>query len=576
MRDVIKNSLAYCLVFTLLTQSLFANELPIYRANDIVHPTRATFGMIAVANQYAAKAGLDVLKEGGNAVDAAVTVAFVLAVTSPQAGNLGGGGFMLVHDAESGETKAIDYREKAPILAHKDLFLNEFDELDVEKTRYSFLASGVPGTVAGLSLALKTFGTISLKKALLPAIKLAQDGFKIDEQLYFALKAAQGRMKNFEYSYATFYKDNGEPYGIGETLVQKDLAWTLKQLYKYGETDFYSGAIAKKITDTMRTYGGLITDGDLNNYDAVIRAPVKGTYRGYDIYSMPPPSSGGIHLIQILNIIEEYPLNTWGHNSAKSIHVLTEAMKQAFADRSEFLGDPDFISIPVTGLTSKQYASETRDTIQLNKARPSKEVKPSSTVWNYDGHETNHFSIVDRYGNAVSNTYTLNFAFGSKLSVPGAGFLLNNEMDDFASKAGIPNAYGLIGSKANEVAPNKRMLSSMSPTIVMKNGKPFIITGSPGGSRIISTVTQIISNVIDYNMNIAEATYAPRIHHQWIPDQLYIEHGISKDTLDLLIKKGHDIKEGPSMGSAQSILIENDIFHGVTDPRIPGSVVVGY
>lgn len=555
----------------------YGAEVPIYSQSDIVHPTKATHGMLSIANKYAAEAGLEVLKEGGNAIDAAVTVAFVLSVTAPQAGNLGGGGFMLVRLAKENKVIAIDYREKAPLLAHRDLFLDVNGNVDTEKTRYSFVSCGVPGTVAGMAFALEKYGTISLKRALQPAIKLAKNGFLVDEQLYTDLVSAKNQMAKFTQSYKIFYKPDGSLYKIGERIIQKDLAWSLTQLYLEGPSAFYEGAIADKIVDSMRQYGGIITKTDLKMYSAIQREPVEGTYRGYTVYSMPPPSSGGIHVIQLLNLIEGYPISTWGQNSANTIHVMAESMKHAFADRSKHLGDSDFVKVPITALTSKSYAEQLRKSIDLNKATPSKKIFPYDPKNKYESTQTNHFSIVDKDGNAVANTYTLNFSFGSKLVVPGAGFLLNNQMDDFASKSGEPNAYGLIGDSANAIAPGKRMLSSMSPTIIMKDNKPFLITGSPGGSNIISTVFQIITNVIDFNMNIAEATYAPRIHHQWYPEELRAEKGINADTKSLLEQRGHKVVYTNTMGAAQSILIDdNSVLYGVADPRIPDGIVVGY
>jgi gamma-glutamyltranspeptidase/glutathione hydrolase len=575
-----KQFLAHVILFAwICTPSLLhASELPIYSQEDIFHAEKAKHGIISVANKYAAEAGLTVLKEGGNAIDAAVTIAFVLAVTAPEAGNLGGGGFMMIRQAKENQIIALDYREKAPLLAHRTLFLDKNEELDTEKTRYSFLSAGVPGTVAGLALALEKYGTISFKKALEPAIKLAKNGFIVDEQLYFDLLQAKERMMNFPESSKIFYKANGEPYQVGERLVQKDLAWTLTQLYLDGPSAFYKGKIAEKIAASMRQYGGIITQKDLEEYNAVIREPVQGTYRGYDIYAMPPPSSGDVHVIELLNIIEGFPIKEWGHNQADTVHVMAESMKHVFADRSKHLGDTDFVKVPVDGLISKKYAEEIRKTIAMEKALPSKEILPAKTKQLYESPQTNHFSIVDKEGNAVANTYTLNFSFGSKLVVPGTGFLLNNQMDDFASKPGEPNAYGLLGDSANAIAPGKRMLSSMTPTIIMKNNKLFLVTGSPGGSQIISTVFQIITNVIDFGMNIAEATYAPRIHHQWLPDELKVEKGFSHDTKLLLEKKGHKVIFTPkTMGVAQSILIDkNGILYGAADSRVPDGIVVGY
>ena len=570
-----KKAIALLLSTIQLITPISAYNLPFKSDKDIVYPSTSRNGMVVVAERNAAEAGLKILKEGGNAIDAAVTVAFALAVTTPQAGNLGGGGFMMIHSAHFKKTFAIDYREKAPGLAHKNLFLDENGDYDRHKTRFTALASGVPGTVAGLFLALDKFGTISRKKALAPAIKLAEKGFIVNEQLYTDLKLAYAKMKKNPTAFKALYK-NGNVYEPGERLIQKDLAKTLKKLSKYGRHAFYKGEIGKKITTAMKENGGIITMEDLNNYKAIMRNPIEGNYRGYKVRSMPPPSSGGAHLVQILNLIEPYPIRSWGHNSANTIHALTESMKLAYADRSIHLGDSDFFKVPLKGLTSKKYADDLRKNINLSKATPSSLISPGVPQV-YESNNTNHFSIVDQYGNAVSNTYTLNFKFGSHFMIPGTGFLMNNQMDDFSAKAGEPNAYGLYGSTANEIQPNKRMLSSMSPTIVLdKKGDLFLVTGSPGGSKIITTVTQIISNVIDHKMNIEEATIAPRFHHQWLPDVIRVEKGFSKDTIKALVTKKHRVSKSNTMGVAQSILIMEGILSGSADPRSIGGAALGY
>ena len=531
--------------------------------------------MIASENSYATKAGLQVLKEGGNAVDAAVTVGFTLAVTFPRAGNLGGGGFMLVYLADKDEVISIDYREKAPLQATKEMFLDKEGNVDKEKSRHSILSAGVPGTVAGLAMALEKYGTISLERALQPAIELAQKGFPVDYELSKSLSQAKSQMERSLASMKIFYKQNGEPYKKGEILTQEDLAWSLKQIAQNGPQAFYKGDIAQKIASFMKRDGGLITSRDLKSYKAVTRNPAQGEYRGYEIYSMPPPSSGGVHLIQMLNILEQFPLSSFGHNTAKTIHIFTETMKHAYADRSKYLGDPDFSVIPVSELTSKQYAQLIKEQIDMHKATPSNEILPGDVIGD-EGANTTHFSVMDSEGNAVSNTYTLNFSYGSKITVPGTGILLNNEMDDFSAKPGSPNAYGLVGGKLNAIAPEKRMLSSMSPTIVMKDGSPFLITGSPGGSRIITTVLQIIVNVIDFNMNISEATNAVRMHHQWLPDVLNVETGLNEDTINLLKKMGYKIEIGRTIGVAESIMNDKNFIYGASDPRRPGGLTAGY
>jgi gamma-glutamyltranspeptidase/glutathione hydrolase len=531
--------------------------------------------MVSTQERYATLAGLEVLKEGGNAVDAAVTVGFTLAVTLPRAGNLGGGGFMLVYLAEQDEVVAIDYREKAPSGASRDMFLDKSGEVDKEKSMHSILSAGVPGTVAGLALALEQYGTITLKRAVQPALELARRGFPVNEELRRSLLAVKDRMERSESAMSAYFKEGGEPYSVGEILKQEDLAWSLNEISGKGAHAFYTGAIAEKIAGFMRVNGGLITKEDLSSYKPVVRKPVKGTYRGYEIYSMPPPSSGGAHLIQMLNLLEHYPLAKAGHNTAYAIHILTEAMKLAYADRSKHLGDPDFADIRTSELISKDYARNLKRKINTGKSTPSSDIMPGKLPAK-EGTNTTHFSVMDSYGNAVANTCTLNFRYGSKIMVPGTGILLNNEMDDFSSKPGVPNAYGLTGHELNSIEPGKRMLSSMTPTIVMKDGSPYLVTGSPGGSRIITTVLQLIVNVIDYNMNIAEATNAVRIHHQWLPDALKAERGLSGDTVRILREMGHKVEFGRTMGCTESIMKKGDFLYGASDPRRPGGLTAGY
>lgn len=560
---------------SLETAGLYAAELPEPDRKAIFHPVYARNGMVVSEERYATEAGLQVLKEGGNAVDAAVTVGFTLAVTFPRAGNLGGGGFMLVRLAETGEVVAIDYREKAPLAVTATTFLDAEGNVDTEKSRNSVLSAGVPGTVAGLALALEKYGTIPLERAIRPALELAEKGFPVSDNLARSLEDAKERMEKEPGSMRVFFKEGGVSYMPGEILVQKDLAETLKLISGNGPDEFYEGEIAAKIARFMKERGGLITERDLKEYRAALREPVRGDYRGYEIYSMPPPSSGGVHLIEILNILEGFPLGEYGHNTAKTINLMAEAMKFAYADRSEHLGDPDFKEVPVKELTSKEYAAKLRERMSPGRVTPSVRIKPGEMP-REEGPDTTHFSVIDSNGNMVSNTYTLNFDYGSKITVPGTGILLNNEMDDFSMKPGEPNAYGLVGGSANAPAPGKRMLSSMTPTIVLKDGEPFLVTGSPGGSLIITTVLQIITNVVDFGMNISEATNAPRVHHQWLPDKLRIERGISGDTLRILTERGYTIDTGNTMGSAQSIMKKGEFIYGASDPRRPGGLAEGY
>ena len=540
-------------------------------------PVRGRHGMVSSQEAIATRVGLDILEAGGNAVDAAVAVGFALAVTLPRAGNIGGGGFMLVHHAKSGETVAIDYREMAPAAAHPDMFLDAKGEVDKQRTRYSHKSVGVPGAVAGLTLALKKYGTMKLERVMAPAIGLARDGFVVDEGFRgsFTEQRVQG-LRRWPESRRVFFKPDGALYAIGETFRQPDLARTLAAIAERGAAAFYDGEIGARIAAEMKAHGGLITEADLQAYRAVVRKPVTGTYRGHEIVSMPPPSSGGVHLIQMLNILEGYDLSAWGAGSAVTIHHMAEAMKLAYADRSKYLGDPDFWRVPTKGLTSKAYAAALRARIDPDRARPADEIGPGGPAA-YESRETTHYSVADRHGNAVSNTYTLNFAFGSRIVVRGTGIVLNNEMDDFSAKPGVPNAFGLIGGAANAVAAGKRPLSSMTPTLVFKDDKPVLVTGSPGGSRIITTVLQVISNVIDHGMDIAAATAAPRMHHQWRPDRLYLEPGIGAGTIAELKRKGFDVRESGKIGSTQSIRrLPDGTLAGASDPRRAGALTLGY
>lgn len=558
---------------TLLLVTTTANAAAILEG-ERMSPVQGREGMVVTSHFLATEAALEVLKKGGNAIDAAVTAAFSLAVTQPRSGNIGGGGFMLISSEQKDEVVAIDYREKAPSLATADMFLNTEGEADSERSRYSHLAAGVPGTVAGLALALEKYGTISLKEALAPAIHLAEKGFVATPRFSDGLKEKEAMLKKWDSSSKIFYKPDGSFYEPGELFIQKDLAATLRRISEQGAKEFYEGKTAELLVAEMAKHNGLITMEDMKNYSPTIREPVKGTYRGYDIYSMSPPSSGGVHVVQILNMLEGYPIAEYGHNSAQTIHLMAEAMKLAYADRSFYLGDVDFIKVPLKGLISKEYAATLRKTIDPEKAVPSSTITPGKPQ-PYESNETTHFSIVDSFGNAVSNTYTINFSYGSGIVVEGAGFLLNNEMDDFSAKPGVPNAYGLIGGEANKIEPNKRMLSSMSPTIVKQQGKNFLVTGSPGGSRIITTTLQVIMNVIDHGLNIQSAVAAPRIHHQWLPDELRIEEGISIDTIKILREKGHKVDQQEAMGAIQSIMIKDGVMFGGADPRRSTALAAG-
>ena len=559
----------------LMAQASFAEPPAILDYDSRFHPVMGRNGIVSSQEMRASEIGLQVLKDGGNAVDSAVAVAYALSVTLPKAGNLGGGGFMSLHSAKDGKDYAFDFREMAPAAATRDMYLDEKGEVDEKRARFSPRSVGVPGTVRGLSVIHEKFGSKTMKELMQPAIKLAREGFPVTPGLATDLVTLETRLKSSPEITKVFYQQDGEPYALGETLVQSDLAWSLEQIAEHGEGAFYQGAIAEKLVDFMEKSGGLITADDLKNYRVAEREPVRGTYRGYEVVSMPPPSSGGVHLIQMLNILENTSLKEAGHNSAYSIHLLTETMKYAYADRSAHLGDPDFAEVPMKWLTSKSYGKELYSKIQADKATPSAEIKPG-VVAQPESEDTTHFSIMDKEGNAVSMTYTLNFSFGSLQMAPGTGFLLNNEMDDFSAKPGVPNGYGLLGGEANAIQAGKRPLSSMTPTLVLKEGKPFLVTGSPGGSKIITSVLQTVLNVLEFDMNIAEATSLSRIHHQWLPDTLNYESGISVDTLMLLKKLGHDPQPSPTMGSVQSVMKVGDRFEGYSDTRRPDAGTVAF
>lgn len=540
---------------------------------DIFHPVTAHHGMVATEHELASKVGLDILQAGGNAVDAAVGIGFALAVVLPNAGNLGGGGFMMSHDGKSGTNYALDFREMAPSGASRTMYLDASGHVINDKSLHTHYAVGVPGTVAGLGYALKQWGSMPLAKVIAPAIALADKGFVISQTLATVLDREKANMGKWPATQAIFWR-NGAPMKAGDLLVQKDLAQSMRLIAQQGSQAFYTGVIAQKIAAEMADYPGAITLDDLRNYAPIERTPVTGSYRGYDIVTMPPPSSGGAHLVQMLNILERWPLADWGQNSARTIHHLAETMKLAYADRSEYLGDPDFINIPLKGLTSKAYADELAQGI-TDRARPSVSIKPGKPQ-PYESDQTTHYSILDSAGNAVAVTYTLNTNFGSGIVAAGTGIMLNNEMDDFAAKPGVANAYGLVGGDANSVQAGKRPLSSMTPTLVMKEGKPVLITGSPGGSRIITTVLQTIVNTIDFQMNPAEAASAARVHHQWTPDELQVEKGINVDTRALLLERGHKVVTKAAMGRTQTIQHLDGTMRGYSDPRNPDGSTLGY
>lgn len=541
---------------------------------DVFHPVIAKNGMVASEQELATQIGVDILKAGGNAVDAAVAVGFALAVALPNAGNIGGGGFMMVHDARSGKDIALDFREVAPRGASRNMYLDAAGKVIDGKSLYTHYAVGVPGTVAGMTHALSRWGSMPLARVMAPAIALADKGYPVSVTLAKTLEQEKKNMGRWPATQAVFWR-NGAPLQSGERLVQKDLAQPLRLISQQGAKAFYEGAIAQKIVAEMAPHANALSLQDLRDYKVAEREPVRGSYRGYQIVTMPPPSSGGAHLIQILNMMERWPMNQWGADSAQSVHYMTEAMKLAYADRSEYLGDPDFVKIPLKGLISKSYASELAASIKPQQARPGKDIRPGRPQ-PYESDQTTHYSVVDKAGNAVAVTYTLNTNFGSGIVARGTGILLNNEMDDFSAKPGVANAYGLVGGDANAVQAGKRPLSSMTPTLVLKDGKPVLVTGSPGGARIITTVLQQVVNHIDFGMNPAEAAATPRFHHQWTPDELRVEKGFSPDTLALLRQWGHKVALKASMGRTQTIEIRDGLLRGASDPRNPDGKTMGY
>lgn len=540
------------------------------------YPVRARHGLVVAADQLAAEAGVSVLKQGGNAVDAAVATGFALAVTYPGAGNIGGGGFMVVRMAD-GEAISIDFRETAPAAAHRDMYLDAAGNVVPSRTTYGHLAAGVPGSVAGLLLALEKYGTMDRARVLQPAIDLAEKGFPLNFRLAHSLEETAKDFSRFPGSMQSFSK-NGTPYAEGEILRQPELAATLHLIAEKGNDGFYRGKTADRIVDEMKRGQGLITHEDLEDYLPIVREAIHGTYRGYEIISMPPPSSGGVTLIQLLNILEAYPMNQYGWNSSRYAHRIVEAERRAYADRAEYLGDPAFVHMPITTLISKEYAAGRRASIDTLRASKSDTVT-HGTVPPYESPQTTHYSVADSLGNCVSVTTTLNDSYGCKVVVEGAGFLLNNEMDDFSAKPGVPNLYGLVGNEANAIAPGKRMLSSMTPTIVLKDGKPWLIVGSPGGPQIITTVLQIVLNMIENRMNVQEAVDAPRFHHQWLPDKIAFEkRAFQTDVIERLSSIGHTLDEtGSIMGSVQAIFFDtkHGLLLGASDPRGYGEAV-GY
>ena len=530
-------------------------------------------GMVTTQHFLATAVGEKILNSGGNAYDAAIAVGFTLAVVLPRAGNIGGGGFMVIHDSTLNKQFSIDYREKAPIKSDKDMYLNSDGTFNDQKlSTFGYLASGVPGTVAGLWEVHSKFGSMEWSKLLEDAIYYAENGFYITPYLSDMLVKYESKLSFYPETKKIFQKNNQD--FENKKLVQKDLAKTLKLIAQYGRDGFYLGSVAEKIHTQMQLNGGLITKDDLENYQPVWRIPLKSTYRDTEIITMGPPSSGGVHVIQMLNILENHNVSKIEHNSSEYINLLTEIMKYAYADRSKYLGDPDFYKVPVSQIISKNYAKTINEKINVGKVTPSSVIYPG-TFSDNESYETTHFSIVDKDGNAVSSTYTLNSTFGSGVVIKDTGILMNNEMDDFAAAPGIPNQFGLLGAEANQIVPGKRPLSSMTPTIVMKDGYFFFTTGSPGGSRIITAVLQSIINIVDYGMNLEEANAAKRIHHQWQPDLLQIESSIDPEIKNQLLELKYNIKIINPATCLQTIMYKDNMYYGYGDFRRPDAFASG-
>ena len=539
-------------------------------------PSYAKNGMVSSASRLASEVGVETLKNGGNAVDAAVATAFALAVTWPSAGNIGGGGFLVYHGSD-GHATTFDFREKAPLAATEEMYLGVDGRVVANSNHFGPLAIGVPGTVAGLWQAHQRLGSLPWADLVAPAVRLAREGIPITFALQTGFSRSQGRFRQYPSSAAVFFKSDGSLYELGDSWVQPDLANTLELIQQHGKDGFYAGENAERLTGFMADIGGLITEEDLARYEAVEREPIRGSYRGHEIISMPPPSSGGVVLVEMLNILEGFDLAAMGHNSADYLHVLTETMRRAYADRAQHLGDPDFNEgMPLDRLTSKRYAEELRATIDLERASNS---DPKLFAQAYESEETTHFSVADKDGNMVSLTYTLEFGYGSAIVVAGGGYLLNNEMGDFNAVPGVTNANGLIGTPPNLIRPEKRPLSSMTPTIVARDGQPLFAVGSPGGKTIINTTLQLILNIVDHGYNIAESVEAPRIHHQWLPDVTRMEpNGLSPDTVRLYEAKGHRLMSRGTQGAAMGVYHDREagLFLGASDSRRGDGAAVGY
>ena len=553
------------LFLALILISIPSQSIASYAQSDI-----SSDGVVVTQHYLATEIGENILAQGGNAYDAAIAVGFALAVVLPRAGNIGGGGFMVIYDEDSNDTYAIDYREKAPAASFRDMYLDENGKFDILKSTFGYNAIGVPGTVHGFWSVHQRFGSLPWADLIHPAIILAERGFVMSDYMAQTLNNYSEKMSYYDETRNIFLRNY--PNLKDSRLIQNDLAKTLKRIQKDGLNGFYSGETALLIAADMKENGGLITEQDLLDYRSIWRDPIKGTYRGRTIVTMPPPSSGGIHLIQMLNILENFELGSYEHNSYQYVSLLSETMKYAYADRSEYLGDPDFFEVPISKITAKEYAKIISASIEELGVLPSSKINPGMYI-NPESNETTHFSIADKFGNVISNTYTINSAFGSGVTIKGTGILMNNEMDDFSGQPGVPNQFGLLGGIANEIEPAKRPLSSMTPTIVFDNDEPFLAIGSPGGSRIITAVLQIILNVIDFEQSLEEATDSKRVHHQWYPDDIDIEETYNQ--INELMDLGYKIDIIDTATCTQSIMIDDGEFIGVSDLRRPDSLALG-
>ena len=554
-----------------LSISLSAN-LPILNKESITHPVVGLEGMVVTQHYLASEVGESILNKGGNAYDATIAVAFALAVVLPRAGNIGGGGFTVLYNSSDESFQSLDYREKAPLAASKNMYLDKNGEVISNLSTLGYKAIAVPGTVDGMWELHKRYGSMDWKELILPSIKLAKEGFKVSPLMADTLNRNYKSLSKFTETKKIFFQEN--PVKFNSLLIQKDLAKTLEKISNNGRNGFYKGDVARKIVADMKRNDGLITLDDLENYKSKWRKPLIRKYKNFEVITMPPPSSGGLHLIQMLNILENFNLKSMKHNSPSYVLLLNEVMKYAYADRSQYLGDPDYVDVPVNKLISKGYAESISKKITIDRVTQSDDIKAGMYI-DLESDETTHFSIADKYGNLVSTTYTLNSSFGSKVVIAKTGILMNNEMDDFSSAPGVPNQFGLLGGKFNEIQPSKRPLSSMTPTIVFKNNSPFLIIGTPGGSRIITAVLQNFLNIAEFEMNLADSINKPRVHQQWYPDLLFLEKGFDELHAEKITELGQEVYFMNPGTALESIMIKNNYFYGYGDTRRPDSKAIG-